>query len=86
MHLVINRLKLVFLGIFALACAGIWAYQVMWVWPRKECEANGQWWDSSTRICASPIYIPALTGRPEGMSRREWSEQQARKLVTQEQY
>src|SRR5690606_12203861 len=84
MNRTIDRLKLIFLGIFALACAATWAYQVLYVWPAKRCEANGEWWDASTRICAHPIYIPDITGRPEGVSRREWSEQKARELTQQE--
>lgn len=82
----IDRLKLIFLAVFAILCAGSWAYQVMYIWPQKRCEANGQWWDNGTRICAAPIYIPSLTGRPEGMSRKEWSEKQAAALVAKEQY
>src|SRR5215217_4434009 len=77
MNPTIDRLKLVFLGIFAVMCAGLWAYQIFYVWPAKRCDADGMWWDRSTRICAQPIYVPSITGRPAGMSRKEWSEKQA---------
>ena len=77
MNPTIDRLKLIFLGVFAVMCAGLWAYQIFYVWPAKRCDADGMWWDRATRICAQPIYIPSLTGRPAGMSRKEWSEKQA---------
>ncbi len=77
MNPTIDRLKLVFLGIFAVACVGIWAYQIIYVWPAKRCDAQSMWWDKATRICAQPIYVPSLTGRPAGMSREEWSTRQA---------
>jgi len=84
MNRTIDRLKLVFLGLFALGAVGVWAYQLMWVRPAKQCEAQQSWWDASTRTCATPIYIPDITGRPEGMSRREWSELQAARKVEAE--
>jgi len=77
MNPTIDRLKLIFLGVFLLAAAASWGYQIFWAWPQRDCERRGAWWDSSTRTCANPIYIPAITGRPEGMSRKEWSEKQA---------
>lgn len=85
MNRTIDRLKLIFLGIFALGCAGVWAYQILYVMPAKKCDAQGQWWDGATRTCARPIYIPSLTGRPEGMSRKEWSEKQAAAKIQREQ-
>ncbi len=77
MNPTIDRLKLVFLGIFAVACAAVWAYQIFYVWPAKRCEEGGQWWDGDRRVCAQPIYIPDITGRPAGVSRKEWSEKKA---------
>lgn len=77
MNPTIDRLKLIFLGIFAIGCAGVWAYQIFWAMPAKKCEANGQWWDGATRVCAQPLTISSITGRPAGMSRKEWSEKQA---------
>jgi len=81
MNPTINRLKLIFLGVFFLAAVAAWGYQVLWVMPQKACEADGKWWDPRTRICAQPIYIPDITGRPEGVSRREWSEMKAAEAV-----
>lgn len=77
MNPTINRLKIIFLGLFAVGVVGIWAYQIFYVWPAKRCDAQERWWDGKTLTCATPIYIPSLTGRPEGMSRKTWSERQA---------
>ncbi|MFZ5671171.1 MAG: hypothetical protein ACOY4K_16910 [Pseudomonadota bacterium] len=77
MNRTIDRLKLIFLGLFALGAAGIWAYQIFYVVPARKCESHGGWWDGRTRLCGAVIYIPSITGRPAGVSRREWSEQQA---------
>jgi hypothetical protein len=66
MNRFIDRLKLFFLGVFAISCIGVWAYQLLWVAPEKRCEAHGDWWDPHTRVCATPIYLPNLTGRPAG--------------------
>lgn len=81
MNPTIDKLKLFFLAIFVLGAAASWGYQVLWVWPSKKCEEKGSWWDPSTRTCASPIYIPDITGRPEGMSRKAWSEKKAAEAV-----
>ncbi len=66
MNRLIDRLKIFFLGLFAISCVVVWAYQVLWAAPRKACEAHGDWWDPSSRVCATPIYLPNLTGRPIG--------------------
>ena len=81
MNPTINRLKIIFLIIFAVGCVALWTYQLLWVMPAKRCDENGAWWDWSTRVCAQPIYIPSITGRPAGMSRKEWSEKQAAKQL-----
>ncbi|HUO22485.1 MAG TPA: hypothetical protein VMU59_08215 [Caulobacteraceae bacterium] len=64
MNRFIDRLKLFFLGVFVIACVAVWAYQLLWVAPAKHCESQGDWWDPSARVCATPIYLPNLTGRP----------------------
>jgi hypothetical protein len=66
MNRFIDRLKLFFVGVFAISCIAIWAYQLLWVAPYKRCEARGAWWDPATRVCATPIFLPQLTGRPLG--------------------
>ena len=82
MNPTIDRLKLIFLGIFVVLAAASWGYQILWVWPARQCEAKGAWWDPQTRICAAPIYIPDVTGRPEGVTRKEWSEKKAAEVVS----
>ena len=64
MNPLIDRMKVFFLGVFAIACVAVWAYQLLWVAPEKRCEAQGDWWDPQSRACATPIYLPNLTGRP----------------------
>lgn len=66
MNHLIDRLKLFFLGLFAISCVAVWTYELLWVAPRKACEAHGNWWDPASRECATPIYLPNLTGRPIG--------------------
>ncbi len=62
----IDRLKIFFLGVFAISCAAVWGYQLFWVAPEKRCESRGAWWDPQSRVCATPVYLPNLTGRPAG--------------------
>lgn len=61
------------MGLFLLAGAAVWAYQLIWGWPGERCEARGGWWDPAERICGQPIYIPDLTGRRPGETREEAS-------------
>jgi hypothetical protein len=62
----IDRIKLFFLAVFAVACALIWGYEVFYVQPRDRCEAHGDWWDWRDRVCAVPMPIWAITGRHAG--------------------
>ena len=64
MNRTIDRTKLLFLGLFVVVTAAAWAYQLWVIAPRQECEAGGGWWDAEGRVCATPIYLPKLTGRP----------------------
>lgn len=66
MHTTILRLKLIFVAVFFVGAVAIWSYQIFYVIPRDRCEAVGAWWDPATRICATPILLPKLTGRPFG--------------------
>lgn len=63
MNRTIDRLKLIFLGLFAVSSAGVFVYHVGWVWPGQKCEEAGDWWDWRTRTCAHPILISDITGR-----------------------
>jgi hypothetical protein len=66
MNQAIQRLMLVFVGVFCVSCVAVAVYQLVWVMPQKRCEAHEAWWDPQTRICATPIFLPALTHRPIG--------------------
>jgi hypothetical protein len=57
-------LRWIMLGVFAAACAGLWGYQILVVWPRERCEAVGHWWDDKDRVCAIPMPLTTWTGRP----------------------
>ena len=73
MNVTINRLKIIFLGLFVVACAGVWVHQIFWAIPHKRCDQAGAWWDGRTRTCAQPIYIPDITGRRPGETREQAS-------------
>ena len=64
MNRTIDRTKLLFLGLFVVVSAAAWAYQLWVIAPRQNCEQGGGWWDPEGRVCAAPIYLPKLTGRP----------------------
>jgi hypothetical protein len=63
MNRIIYRLKLIFVGVFAILCVVTLVWQVGWVWPRKECLSERKWWDGSQRVCAQPVLISDITGR-----------------------
>jgi hypothetical protein len=63
MNRTIDRLKLIFLGVFAILCVAMLIWQVGWVRPQKECQAQRKWWDNSERVCAQPVLISDITGR-----------------------
>jgi len=60
----INRLMLSFVALFVLGVGAVFAYQVIYVVPARQCESSGRWWEPQTRSCATPVYIPHITGRP----------------------
>jgi hypothetical protein len=64
MKRVINLLMLGALTVFVVGAVAIAAYQFAYVIPAKNCEGAGKWWDPQSRSCATPIYIPHITGRP----------------------
>lgn len=77
----LRRLGILFFGIFGVMVTGLLVYQHFWLNPGERCEANGKWYDVSSRTCATPIYIPDITGRAEGVSRAEASTAKNRELV-----
>lgn len=59
----IERLKLIFVGIFAVLVVGVVVWQVGWIMPQRKCEAAHKWWDPDHRVCAQPVLISDITGR-----------------------
>lgn len=62
-------LRTLFLTLVAVGSAGAAAYHWFVVRPAKACEAKGAWWDPDKRVCAMPVVISDITGRPVGRSR-----------------
>jgi hypothetical protein len=75
----INRLKLIFLALFASLSAAALIYHFGWVRPAQKCEIEEhKWWDSGSRVCATPILISDITGRTIA---DKSAEAQARKAI-----
>lgn len=79
--LTMKRLSVLFLSIFAVLLAGMFAYENLVVAPGDRCEEGGRWWDAETRICAQPISIAEITGRPNPGERAAASDAKNRELV-----
>jgi hypothetical protein len=75
------RLSMIFLALFGVAVAGIFVFQDYWVAPGERCEAAGKWYDIENRVCAQPISIAQITGRPNGVSRAQASDEKNRELI-----
>jgi hypothetical protein len=63
MNPVIDRLKIIFIGIFLVINVGLLIWEFGWVIPRQNCEKAHKWWDPSQRVCAQPVLISDITGR-----------------------
>jgi hypothetical protein len=57
MNKTINTAKMIFVGIFLVAAAGIWAYQIYYVQPRLKCEEAQGWWSNELRRCEMPVSL-----------------------------
>ena len=68
-----KRLSILFLGLFAVLVTGTLVFQSYWLDPGERCEKGGKWYDVGSRTCATPIYIPDITGRPAGVTRAQAS-------------
>ena len=79
--LTMRRLSILFFGLFAVFVAGAFAFQRFYVAPAEQCEQSGRWWYEEGRECVQPIYLPNITGRPEGVTRAEASNEQNRELL-----
>ena len=49
MNPTINRLTLIFLGVFAVGVIGVVVWTVGWAIPAKRCESAHHWWDHGRR-------------------------------------
>jgi len=64
MYRLIDRIKLLFLAIFAAVTAAMLIYHFGWVRPAQKCEIEQhKWWDPAGRVCATPVLISDITGR-----------------------
>ena len=79
--LTMKRLSILFLATFAVLMAGMFAYERLVVAPGDRCEDGGKWWDADARICAQPISIAEITGRPNPGERAAASAEKNRELV-----
>jgi hypothetical protein len=59
----IERLKLIFLGVFVALAVAVIVWQVGWIAPGKRCGEAHKWWDPGERVCAQPVLISDITGR-----------------------
>lgn len=75
------RLALMFSVLFALSVGGLLLFDRFWIGPEKACEQSGRWWYPEERRCLTPIYLPDITGRPEGVTRQEASDEANRELL-----
>jgi hypothetical protein len=66
MNRAIERIFLLFVGVFAISCVAVAVYQVVWVLPQKHCEQRGWWWDPDSRQCGMPVSVTSFTHRPIG--------------------
>lgn len=59
----IERLKLIFISLFAVLVVAVIVWQVGWIVPQHRCEHAHKWWDNGRRVCATPVLISDITGR-----------------------
>ena len=79
--LTMKRLSLMFFALFAVLVTATLLAQRFWIEPEEKCENQGRWWYAEERRCVTPTYLPDITGRPEGVSRAEASDQKNRELL-----
>jgi len=72
MNPTIERLKLIFLGIFAVANVGMLIWQVGWAWPEEKCTQARKWWDGSERGLAEARSALAFSVRTFPFFARAW--------------
>ncbi|MDQ3126014.1 MAG: hypothetical protein M3Q74_10495 [Pseudomonadota bacterium] len=79
--LTMKRLSVLFLTTFAVLVGAMFAWQALVIAPGDRCENGGQWWDPEARVCAQPISIAEITGRPLPGQRAAASAEKNRELV-----
>jgi len=68
MNRAINRLKIIFVGIFIASIVGVFGYHYLWVWPKARCDARQDAaWAGKWLRCAKVYPIENLTGRPANL-------------------
>ena len=63
MFRLISRVQVAYFALFLIVCAGVLAYEALYIWPMERCEADGGWWAGKYRTCATPVPIWRFTGR-----------------------
>ena len=63
MNRTIDRLKIIFLVVFAVANVGIVVWEFGWAMPEQKCSEAHKWWDGYSRVCATPVLTSDITGR-----------------------
>ena len=63
MFRLLTRVQIAYLCLFLFVCAGMFAYEAVYIWPVERCQEHGGWWAPKYRICATPIPIWRITGR-----------------------
>jgi len=64
MNRTLNRLKILFLALFAAGSLASFGYHYLWVWPKERCEARGGLWADKWLKCGTVYSIETLTRRP----------------------
>jgi hypothetical protein len=63
MNPVIDRLKLIFVGVFLVINIALAVWEFGWELPKEHCEKAHKWWDNAERVCGTPILTSDITGR-----------------------
>lgn len=79
--LTFKRLSVIFLALFAVCVGAAFVYDWVVVRPGDRCVADGKWWDDEALICAQPISIAEITGRPLPGQRAAASNAKNRELI-----
>ena len=80
-YLSMKRLSILLVALFVIGVGGAMIFDRYWLAPGDACEAKGNWYDIESRTCATPVYVPDITGRPAGQSRADASNAKNRELL-----